>query len=155
MAGTSTPHRNKRVEEPSDSEEIESRDDSSFAQKAAICATRPIRTEDEYDHAREIIARLLREPHDQGSFAYDVLEVLSILIEDYEDKSVPELPDATPQEIVQFMSEQRGIGQGDLAQIVGGRSRLSEFMNKKRALSITQIRSLREELGIPADLLIA
>jgi HTH-type transcriptional regulator/antitoxin HigA len=154
MVGTSTPHRNKRVEEPSDSEEMESRDDSSFAQKAAIYATRPIRTEDEYDHAREIVARLLREPHDQGSFAYDVLEVLSILIEDYEDKDVPELPDATPQEIVQFMSEQRGIGQGDLAQILGGRSRLSEFMNKRRALSIAQIRSLREELGIPADLLI-
>jgi len=155
MVGTSTPHRNKRVEKPSDSEEIESGDGTSFAQKAAIYATRPIRTEDEYDHAREIVARLLREPHEQGSFAYDVLEVLSILIEDYEDKSVPELPSASPQEIVRFLSEQRGITQGDLAEIIGGRSRLSEFMNKKRALSIAQIRNLRDELGIPADLLIA
>lgn len=154
MVGTSTPHRNKRVEKPSDSEEIESGDGTSFAQKAAIYATRPIRTEDEYDHTREIVARLLREPHEQGSFAYDVLEVLSILIEDYEDKSVPELPSASPQEMVQFLSEQRGITQGDLAEIIGGRSRLSEFMNKKRALSIAQIRNLRDELGIPADLLI-
>jgi HTH-type transcriptional regulator/antitoxin HigA len=76
------------------------------------------------------------------------------LIEDYKDKSVPELPEASAQEIVQFMSEQRGGSPGELAQMVGGRSRLSEFMNKKRALSISQIRSLREELGIPANLLI-
>jgi len=138
MVGTSTPHRNKRVEESRDSEEIESREDSSFAKKAAIYATRPIRTEDEYDHAREIVARLLREPHEQGSLAYDVLEVLSILIEDYEDKSVPELPEASAQEVVQFMSEQRGISQGELAQIVGGRSRLSEFMNKKRRCQLVR-----------------
>jgi HTH-type transcriptional regulator/antitoxin HigA len=154
MAGTATPHRNKRIEDAEETQETESVEDSSFAASAAIYATRPIRTEDEYDHARDIVGRLLREPHDQGSLAYDLLEVLSILIEDYEDKNVPELPEASPQEIVEFMSEQHGITQGDLAAIMGGRSRLSEFINKKRDLSIGQIRSLREELGIPADLLI-
>ncbi|MEO7823551.1 MAG: helix-turn-helix domain-containing protein [Gemmatimonadaceae bacterium] len=150
MAGTATPHRNRRVDQREDAEETQS-----FAEKAAVYATRPIRSEDEYDHAQQIIARLLREPHPQGSLAYDVLEVLSILVEDYEEKSVPELPDATPQEIVQFMAEQRGITQSDLAEILGGRSRLSEFINGKRALSIGQVRSLREHFGIPADLLIA
>ena len=154
MAGTATPHRNKRVEKAEETQEAESGEDSTFAAKAAIYATRPIRTEDEYDHARDIVGRLLREPRDQGSLAYDLLEVLSILIEDYEDKNVADLPEASPQEIVEFMSEQKGITQGDLAAIMGGRSRLSEFMNRKRALSIGQIRSLREELGIPADLLI-
>ncbi|MEP6550028.1 MAG: helix-turn-helix domain-containing protein [Gemmatimonadales bacterium] len=153
MAGTTTPHRNRRVENAEHADDTQ-QDHTSFAEKAAVYATRPIRTEDEYDHAREIIARLLREPHAQGSFAYDVLEVLSILIEVYEEKDVPELPDASPQEIVEFMSEQRGVTQSDLAHIMGGRSRLSEFMNGKRALSLGQVRSLREELGVPADLLI-
>jgi HTH-type transcriptional regulator/antitoxin HigA len=150
MPGTATPHRNKRVEQPNKTERADS-----FAEKAAVYASRPIRTEDEYDHAQQIIRQLLREPHPQGSLAYDVLEVLAILVEDYEEKSVAELPEATPQEMVQFMSEQRGKSQGDLAEILGGRSRLSEFMNGKRTLSIGQVRSLREELGIPADLLIA
>ncbi len=149
MPGTATPHRNKRVEQAKDT------DAESFAERAAVYATRPIRSEDEYDHAQEIIRQLLREPHPEGSVAYDVLEVLAILIQDYEEKNVPELPDATPQEVVQFMSEQRGMTQGDLAEILGGRSRLSEFLNGKRALSIGQVRSLRDELGIPADLLIA
>jgi HTH-type transcriptional regulator / antitoxin HigA len=148
MPGTATPHRNKRVEQKKDAGA------ESFAEKAAVYATRPIRTEDEYDHAQQIIRQLLREAHPEGSLAYDVLEVLAILVQDYEDKNVPELPDATPQEIVQFMSEQRGMTQGDLAEILGGRSRLSEFINGKRALSIGQVKSLREELGIPADLLI-
>lgn len=155
MVGTSTPHRNERVEEVGETQEVESAEHVPFAETAAVYATRPIRTEQEYDHARELIARLLREPHDEGSLAYDVLEVLSILVEDYEEKNVPELPDASPQEVVQFMSEQQGMKQGDLALIMGGRSRLSEFMNGKRALSIGQIRTLRDELGIPADLLIA
>jgi HTH-type transcriptional regulator/antitoxin HigA len=149
MPGTATPHRNKRVDQSRDA------DTQSFAEKAAIYATRPIRTEDEYDHAQQIIRQLLREPHPEGSFAYDVLEVLAILLQDYEEKNVPELPNATPQEIVQFISEQRGITQGDLAEILGGRSRLSEFLNGKRALSIGQVKSLREQFGIPADLLIA
>jgi HTH-type transcriptional regulator/antitoxin HigA len=149
MPGTATPHRNKRVDQSRDA------DTQSFAEKAAVYATRPIRTEDEYDHAQQIIRQLLREPHPEGSVAYDVLEVLAILVQDYEAKNDPELPDATPQEIVQFMSEQRGLAQGDLAEILGGRSRLSEFLNGKRALSIGQVRSLRDELGIPADLLIA
>ena len=148
MPGTATPHRNKRVEQR------EEADTESFAERAAVYATRPIRTEDEYDHAQDIVRQLLREPHPEGSVAYDVLEVLAILIQDYEEKNVPELPDATPQEVVQFMSEQRGTTQGDLAEILGGRSRLSEFLNGKRALSIGQVRSLRDELGIPADLLI-
>jgi len=149
MPGTATPHRNKRVEQAKDA------DAESFAERAAVYATRPIRTEDEYDHAQQIIRQLLRESPPEGSLGYDVLEVLAILVEDYEEKNVPELPDATPQEIVQFMSEQRGITQGDLAEILGGRSRLSEFFSRKRALSIGQVRNLREELGIPADLLIA
>jgi HTH-type transcriptional regulator/antitoxin HigA len=149
MPGTATPHRNKRVDQSRDA------DAQSFAEKAAVYAARPIRTEDEYDHAQQIIRQLLREPHPEGSVAYDVLEVLAILVQDYEGKNVPELPDATPQAIVEFMSEQRGMAQGDLAAILGGRSRLSEFLNGKRALSIGQVRNLRDELGIPADLLIA
>lgn len=155
LVGTSTPHRNKRVDAAEETHEAESTDNEPFAETAAMYATRPIRSEEEYDQARVIIAQLLREPHDQGSLAYDVLEVLSILVEDYEEKNVPELPDASPQEIVQFMAEQQGLKPGDLALIMGGRSRLSDFMNGKRALSIGQIRSIREELGIPADLLIA
>ena len=52
------------------------------------------------------------------------------------------------------MLEQKGMGRADLAEIMGGRSRVSEFFNGKRELSKAQIEALRDKLGIPADLLL-
>ena len=52
------------------------------------------------------------------------------------------------------MLAQRGLARSDLAEPMGGRSRVSEFFNGKRALSTAQIVALRELLAIPADLLI-
>jgi len=65
----------------------------------------------------------------------------------------PHLP--TPQAAVRFMAEQKGITATELANLLGGWSRLSEFFTEKRQLSRAQIRQLRDALGIPADLLIA
>ena len=53
------------------------------------------------------------------------------------------------------MLEQKGMTRVQLAPIMGGKSRVSEFLSGKRRLSIEQIIALRETLGIPADLLIA
>ncbi len=60
-----------------------------------------------------------------------------------------------PREIVEFMLEQKGLSRSDLAKWLGGRSRVSEFFKGSRSLSIRQIAALTENLGIPADLLIA
>ena len=50
------------------------------------------------------------------------------------------------------MLEQTGMTRSDLAQIVGAKARVSEFLAGKRRLSVEQIRAIRGELGIPADL---
>ena len=60
----------------------------------------------------------------------------------------------TPQAIVEFMLEQKGMSRADLADVMGGKSRVSEFFGGKRELSVNQVRALRETLGVPADLLI-
>ncbi len=52
------------------------------------------------------------------------------------------------------MAEQKGLTAGALAGLLGGRSRLSEFLNGTRELSKAQILRLRDALGIPADLLL-
>jgi HTH-type transcriptional regulator/antitoxin HigA len=57
--------------------------------------------------------------------------------------------------VVEFMLEQKGLTRAVLAEPFGGRSRVSDFFSGKRPLSMTQIKALRELLGIPADLLIA
>lgn len=60
----------------------------------------------------------------------------------------------TPQSVVEFMLEQRGMTRAELAPLMGGRSRVSDFFAGKRRLSMEQVRALRDALGIPADLLI-
>jgi HTH-type transcriptional regulator/antitoxin HigA len=116
---------------------------------------RLLRTEGEYDAAVAEIDRLLDldpRPYSEG---YDRLEMLSLLVEDYDSRNHPiDDSDLTPQDAVDFMLEQKGMSRSDLAEIMGGRSRVSDFFNAKRELSKGQITALRDKLGIPADLLL-
>lgn len=83
------------------------------------------------------------------------LEFLSLLVEAYEEDHYPRDESGTPQGIVAFMLEQKGLTRTDLVPLMGGKARVSEFFSGKRRLSIEQIRALRDRLGIPADLLLA
>ncbi|HVS59874.1 MAG TPA: hypothetical protein VHE82_04170 [Gemmatimonadaceae bacterium] len=117
---------------------------------------RPIRTKKEYERFVEEIDALLDANPREGSAAYDRLELLALLVEAYEDEHEQWGNDpASPQSIVRFMAEQQGVTPGELAQLMGGRSRLSDFYNGNRELSRGQIKAVRERLHIPADLLIA
>ena len=102
----------------------------------------------------EIDALLDLDPR-RGTDACDRLEFLSVLVEAYESDHFPlDEHVATPQSAVIFMLEQRGMTRSELAPFMGGKARVSEFLAGKRRLSVEQVRSLRDALGIPADLLI-
>ena len=88
-----------------------------------------------------------------GSPEEDDLELLSLVIEKYEEEHFPiDLPD--PVEAIKFRMEQQGLTRRDLEQIIGTRTRIAEVLNRKRGLSIGMIRRLHERLGIPAEVLI-
>lgn len=112
-----------------------------------------LRSEAEYEAAIAEIERLLDEDVEVGSEGYDRLEFLSVLVEHYEDEQYP-MGTVTPQQAVTFMLEQKGMTRSDLQEVMGGKSRVSEFMNGKRDLSKAQVEGLRRLLGIPADLLL-
>jgi len=114
-----------------------------------------LRTVKEYNAAVAEVDRLLDENPKKGTAEYDRLEFLSVLIEAYEEAHVPEPRNPTPQEAVDFFLEQHGMTRAELAPLMGGRSRVSDFFKGIRALSTAQIKALRERLGIPADLLLA
>jgi HTH-type transcriptional regulator / antitoxin HigA len=98
-----------------------------------------------------------RDPR-RGTEDYDRLEFLSVLVEAYEDARFPWVAiehRGTPQRAVLFVLEQKGMTRAQLAPLMGGRSRVSEFLNGKCGLSLTQVRRLSTALGIAADLLIA
>lgn len=115
---------------------------------------RVLRNEADYDGAVAEIDRLLDLDPQPSTPEYDRLELLSVLVEDYEARHHPiDDSNLTPQDVVDFVLQQRGMARADLAPLMGGRSRVSDFFNGKRALSKGQIEALREHLRIPADLL--
>ena len=112
-----------------------------------------LRGEAEYEAAIAEIERLLDEEVERGSEGFDRLEFLSVLVEHYEDEHYP-MQGVTPQEAVSFMLEQKGLVRPDLDDVMGGKSRVSEFFSGKRELSKSQVEGLRNLLGIPADVLL-
>lgn len=83
----------------------------------------------------------------------DELELLSLLIEKYEQEKYPiDMPD--PIEAIKFRMEQMGYTQNDLAKIIGLKSRASEILNRKRPLTLEMIRNLHEKMNIPTQVLI-
>lgn len=114
-----------------------------------------LRTVEEYESAVAEIDRLLDLDPAPFTEGYDRLELLSVLVENYEASHDPiDDSELTPQQVVDFMLSQRGMERAELAAIMGGRSRVSDFFNGKRDLSKSQIEALRDTLGIPADLLL-
>jgi HTH-type transcriptional regulator/antitoxin HigA len=113
-----------------------------------------LRSHAEYDGAVAEIDRLLDLDPQPSTPEYDRLELLSVLVEEYEARHYPiDDSNLTPQDVVDFVLQQRGMSRADLAPLMGGRSRVSDFFNGKRTLSKGQIEALREHLRIPADLL--
>jgi HTH-type transcriptional regulator/antitoxin HigA len=112
---------------------------------------KPIKTEKDYNQALERLETIFDAK--LGSAEGDELEVLGILIDQYENEHFPiGLPD--PIEAIKFRMEQMGYNQNDLANIIGLKSRASEILNRKRKLSLEMIRQLHERLNIPTDVLI-
>lgn len=111
----------------------------------------PIRNEKDYQNALDRLELIFDAT--KGSEQGDELEILSILIDRYENENFPiGMPD--PIEAIKFRMEQMGMKQKDLAEVVGFKSRVSEILSKKRKLNLDMIRKLNTTLHIPTEVLI-
>lgn len=112
---------------------------------------KPIKTEEEYNKALERLEEIFDST--PGTSEGDELEILGILIENYENNIFTiDFPD--PIEAIKFRMEQLNYTQNDLEEIIGLKSRASEILNKKRKLSLNMIRKLSKSLNISSDVLI-
>ena len=110
-----------------------------------------IKTEQDYNQALKRLEAIFHAEIDTPEG--DEAEILSILIEKYEDEHYPiGMPD--PIEAIKFRMEQMGMKQKDLAEIVGFTSRVSEILNRKRKLTLSMIRKLSANLHIPTEVLV-
>jgi HTH-type transcriptional regulator / antitoxin HigA len=111
-----------------------------------------IKTEEDYKQALKRLEVIFDAPKD--SREGDEAELLTILIENYEDEYYPiEAPD--PIEAIKFRMEQMDMDNNDLAKVIGYKSRVSEIFNHKRKLTLKMIRDLHEKLKIPYESLIS
>ncbi|WP_266364510.1 helix-turn-helix domain-containing protein [Tellurirhabdus rosea] len=110
-----------------------------------------IKSEQDYQEAMKTVEALWSSP--EGSSEADYLEVLAILIEDYEKKHFS-LPDLDPIDLVKYQMEELGLSKSDVAPFFGGTNRVSEVLSGKRNLTLKMIREISRNLNIPPNLLI-
>jgi HTH-type transcriptional regulator/antitoxin HigA len=111
----------------------------------------PIKNEADYRNALKRLEVIFDAPI--GSIESDESDLLSLMIDDYEKKYYPiEAPD--PIEAIKIRMEEMHLKQIDLVNEIGGKSRVSEILNRKRKLTIEMIRKLNRRLNLSPELLI-
>ncbi len=111
----------------------------------------PVKTKKDYEVALRRIEQLMdAKPRTKNG---DELDVLTTLVEVYEEKHCPICP-PDPIDAIKFRMEQLGMTRKDLEAILGGRGRVSELLTGKRSLSLEMIRRLHRTLRIPLESLV-
>jgi len=112
---------------------------------------KPIKNETDYRSALKRLDVIFDAP--VGSTESDEADLLGLLIDDYEKKHYPiEAPD--PIEAIKIRMEEMHLKQIDLVGEIGGKSRVSEILNRKRKLTLEMIRNLNKRLNLSPELLI-
>lgn len=118
--------------------------------------TKIIKTEQEYNEACALIHSLInssQNPIEPDSPEGEELELLSMLVEKYENETYP-TGTPNPIDAIKFRMEQMNLKQKDIAPLFGGKTRVSEVLNGKRPLTLKMISLLHDYLGIPLESLI-
>jgi len=119
--------------------------------KQYIMKIKPIKTEMDYRNALKRLDKIFDSP--TGSPESDEADILGLLVDEYEKKHYPiEAPD--PIEAIKIRMEELQLKQIDLVDEIGGKSRVSEILNRKRKLTVEMIRNLTNKLNLSADLLV-
>jgi len=113
---------------------------------------KPIKTEKDYQEALRRLEEIFDAPID--SQESEEADVLAILVDEYEKQNYPiETPD--PIEAIKIRMEELNLRQVDLIPEIGGKSRVSEILNRKRRLTVGMIRKLTKKLNLSADILVS
>lgn len=113
----------------------------------------PIVNEQDYQRALNLIDEILDKNPKEGTALYNQLDAITTLVEKYERIHYP-IPDPDPIEYLKFVMDQRKLKQKDLEKFIGPKSRVSEILNKKRPLNLSQVYNLWKGLGIPLEVLV-
>ena len=112
---------------------------------------KPIKTETDYRLALKRLAEVFDAS--MGTVESDEADILGLMVDEFEKKHYPiEAPD--PIEAIKIRMEEMRLKQVDLIEAIGGKSRVSEILNRKRKLTVEMIRNLTKRLSLSPGLLI-
>jgi len=114
---------------------------------------KPIRNERDHAAALAELRVLFDAKPGPGSADFDRFEMLAMLVEAYELETHPIAP-PDPVAALEFYMDQHGLRAKDFGELIGSKARASEILNRKRSLSIGQVRTVHRAWNIPADTLI-
>jgi len=113
---------------------------------------KPIKTDSDYKDALKRMEQIFDAK--VGSRESDEADILGLLIDEYENKHFPiDAPD--PIMAIKIRMEELNLKQVDLIDIIGGKSRVSEILNRKRKLTLEMIRNLNKKLNLSPTILIS
>jgi HTH-type transcriptional regulator/antitoxin HigA len=112
-----------------------------------------IKSAEDYEAAMARLSALMSLDPKPNSREENELELLALVIQDFERQTVPPVK-ADPIESILFRMDQMQLARKDLIPYIGSISKVSEVLSRKRPLSLPMIRRLNQGLGIPADILI-
>jgi HTH-type transcriptional regulator/antitoxin HigA len=122
-----------------------------FIRQNRIKVMKLIKTEEDYKEALQRLEQIFFA--EENTPESDEAEVLVLLIENYEQQHFPIGP-PDPIEAIKIRMEELDLKQKDMIGILGGKSRVSEVLNRKKRLTVEMIRALSEKLKISASTLI-
>jgi HTH-type transcriptional regulator/antitoxin HigA len=111
-----------------------------------------LKSEDDYDDALDRTMEIFHA--EKGSADFEELELLLLLVKDYEDRHYP-IPAPDPIEVIKLKLEEKGLKQKDLEHIIGSKGYVSQVLSGKKELTLKMVKGLHRYLGISAEVLIA
>ena len=110
-----------------------------------------LKTEEKYQEALNRTIEIFHAELDSPEF--EELELLLVLVKDYEDKHFV-LPDLDPIEVVKLKMYERGLKAKDLEPVIGSKGHVSSILSGKREVTLKMAKALSSFLGIPAEVFI-
>jgi HTH-type transcriptional regulator/antitoxin HigA len=111
-----------------------------------------LKSEEEYDIALERTIEIFHA--EKSTKEFDELELLLVLVKDYEDRHFP-IPASDPIEVIKLKLEEKGLKQKDLEHIIGSKGYVSQVLSGKKDLTLKMVKGLHQYLGISADVFLA
>ena len=128
-------------------------DDKKYARVLAKVLPRVITTGEEHQRILAEIEKLMDNGEHRTAEEDAALDLMVRLVKDYEEDHHP-LPDPSPQEMLVYLMEQRGLKQADLLPIFKSRGYVSDVVNAKRAISRAHAKQLAVFFRVSADVFV-